>query len=496
MCGGVTGASFSFWLSSYVYSADDGDENVRDTSLMAIRTIGALLFVALFALFLAQPVLDSGDDRPARLPTVEVSATPDGQAVKVLPSETKTARRLVNGYPRACLRQVQPPSGAGLVAAFDARGVTIVSTNGDVQATIEDVAPTVRPPIAWSPSGRVLAVGPQGLFWTPEGARVPIGDVQHGMVVGARGRWGWSPIADCGAHIDANGELLITAVDPGTSTKGGLAVGAGIALVRPAVESFSFSPDGRSLGLVIVDGRRREIWVADLERNNMAAVTRFPSSTCCVTLGGWTPDGAELLFWAASGASVSADGWLLQSVDPKNRRISSFTAVRVRPEFLERCAGALLGIVGGDRFDVGPMRLAELQAGAAPRYLTPASESHFRFSCTANGALIATPRGELRDGSDPVGSTSRTEVTILRADGSEVITLTPAGMSDAAPEWGPPGTGLIFVRLSDGAATVLFAAEGRTPTALGVSVSIPRPDSAWHQVLDWSVTPPDGLPAG
>ena len=463
---------------------------------MAIRTIGALLFFALFGLFLAQPVLDSGADRPARLPRLEVSATPDGQAVKVLPRETKTITRLVHDYPRACLRQVQPPSGAGLVAAFDERRVTIVTTTGDVQATIEDVAPTVRPPIAWSPSGRALAVGPQGLFWTPEGERVPIGDVQHGMVLGIRGRWGWSPIADCGVHINQKGELLITAVDSSTATKGGLAVGPGIPLVRPTVESFAFAPEGRSLGLVIVEGKRREIWVADLTRNTMTAVTRFPSSTCCVTLGGWTPDGAELLFWAASGASVSADGWLLQSVDPQTRRISSFTAMRVRPEFLERCAEDLLGIVGGDRFDVGPMRLGELQAGSGASYLTPRTESHFNFSCTSNGALIATARGEVRDGSEATRSTSRTEVTILRADGSEVITLTPAGMSDGAPEWGPPGTGLIFVRLSDGDATVLFAAEGRTPTALGVSVAIPRPDFVWHQVLDWSATLPDGLPAG
>lgn len=460
---------------------------------MALRAIGALLFTALLALFLAQPVLDSAEDGPGRRPR-RVSVTPSAAPNKAH-AKPRTARRLVHDYPRACLRQVPPPSGAGLIAAYNERRVTIVTTTGDVQATIEDVAPTVRPPIAWSPSGRVLAVGPQGLFWTPDGARVPAGDVQHGMVVGLRGGWGWSPIADCGVHIAANGELLITAVDPGTTTKGRLAVGAGITLVRPAVESFAFAPDGRSLGLVIVDGKRRTIWVADLERNTMKAITRFPSSTCCVTLGGWSPDGAELLFWAASGASVSADGWLLQSVDPETRRISSFTAVRVRPEFLERCAGDLLGIVGGDRFDVGPMRLGKLQAGAGPSYLTPRTESHFSFSCTANGALIATARGEVRDGSDPVGSTSRTEVTILRTDGSEAITLTPAGTSDGAPEWGPPGTGLIFVRLSDGDATILFAAEGRTPTALGVSVSIPRPDSALHQVLDWSATPPDGLPA-
>ena len=461
--------------------------------MMAVRGLAALVFVAVFGYFLAGPVLRS-DDEPARRPR-GVSVTPSAAPSKA-PAKPRADRRLVHAYPRACLRQVAQPSGDGLIAAYNKRRVTIVTTTGDVQATIEDVAPTVRPPIAWSPSGRVLAVGPQGLFWTPEGASVPLGDVQHGLVVGARGRWGWSPIADCGVHIDENGELLIAAVDPNTSTKGRLAVGAGLPLVRPTVESFAFAPNGRSLGLVIVEGKRREIWVADLERNTMKAITRFPSSTCCVTLGGWTPDGAELLFWAASGASVSADGWLLQSVDPETRRVSSFAAVRVRPEFLERCAGDLLGIVGGDRFDVGPMRLGELQVGAGPSYLTPRTESHFSFSCTANGALMATARGAVRDGSDPVGSTSQTEVTILRPDGSEVITLTPEGMNDAAPEWGPPGTGLIFVRISGDDATVLFAAEGRTPTALGMSVSVPRPDIAWQQVLDWSATPPDGLPAG
>ena len=457
--------------------------------------MGALLFTALLALFLAQPVLDSDDDRPGPRRPRRDSVTPSAAPKEAL-AKPRTARRLVHAYPRACLRQVAPLSGDGLIAAYNERRVTIVTTTGDVQATIRDVAPTVRPPIAWSPSRRVLAVGPQGLFWTTEGARVPIGDIQHGMVLGIRGRWGWSPIADCGIHIAQNGELLITAVDSSTATTGGLAVGPGIPLVGPTVESFAFAPDGRSLGLVIVEGKRRAIWVADLERNKMTEVTRFPSSTCCVTLGGWSPDGAELLFWAASGASVSADGWLLQSVDPETRRISSFTALRVRSEFVERCAGDLLGIVGGDRFDVGPMRLGELQAGEGPSYLTPRTESHFGFSCTENGALIATARGDVRDGSDPVGSPSQTEVTILRADGSEVITLTPEGMTDAAPEWGPPGTGLIFVRLSGGDATVLFAAEGRTPTALDLSVSIPRPDSAWDQVLDWSATPPDGLPAG
>ena len=459
---------------------------------MALRAIGALLFTALLALFLAQPVLDSDNDgpraRPGRQPKVDASVPPAGQVAR--PPERKTTRRLVTKYPKQCLRRAEPVDADGLVAAYQDRIVSVVAIGGTRIGTVRDVAPSVRPPIQWSPSGQYLATGPQGLFWEPDGTRVLFanGEFSHGAVSTVpRGTWGWSPVADCTVSIESGG-LFAASVDP-------LVTYTGAELVRQGVESFAFAPDGRALGIVIAESKRRSIWVADLIANKMTEVTRFPSPTCCVTLGGWTPDGAELLFWAASGASVSADGWLLQSVDPETRRVSSFTALRVRPEFLEHCAGDLLGIVGGDRFDVGPMRLAQLRAGSAPRYLTSANESHFGFSCTPNGALIATARGEVRDGSDQVGSASPTEVTILRRDGSEVITLTPAGANDAAPEWGPPGTGLIFVRLSDGDATVLFAAEGRTPTALGVSVSVPRSDYEWQQVLDWSATPPDGLPA-
>jgi hypothetical protein len=237
-------------------------------------------------------------------------------------------------------------------------------------------------------------------------------------------------------------------------------------------------------------------WIADLRLSRMEEMARFPSATCCITLGGWSPDGDELLFWAASGVSVSADGWPLSSIDPESGRMTTLATLRVRPGFLEPCGEDLMGIVGGDRFDVGPMQLAELRPSAKPRVITPKTESHFYLSCSSNAALIATARGRVVDASAAVRSTPRTELVILRADGSEVTTLTPAGMSDVAPEWGPQGAGLIFVRLSDDDVSVWFAPEGETPTPLGVSVSMPRPDFAWQRVLDWSATPPHGLPAG
>jgi hypothetical protein len=166
--------------------------------------------------------------------------------------------------------------------------------------------------------------------------------------------------------------------------------------------------------------------------------------------------------------------------------------MRIRPGFLEPCGGALFGILGGDRFDVGSMRIAELRARGEPRFLTPITESHFHLSCTPSGTLIATARGPVLDGSERAGTVPRTELEILRPDGSQVISLTPDTASDVAPEWGPSATGLVFVRLEGGEATVWFAAEGRTAASLGIPVSAPRPHFAWGKVLDWSATPPEG----
>jgi hypothetical protein len=135
----------------------------------------------------------------------------------------------------------------------------MVTIDGDTVARITDVAPVVRPPIAWSPSGRYIAAGPQGLFWDAEGEVVLFanGEFAHGMVSSRRGLWAWSPIADCGMALQ-DGALWATTMDSSET-------GVGIKLVGRGVFSFSFSRDGSRLQFVTTHTGAREMWTADLK---------------------------------------------------------------------------------------------------------------------------------------------------------------------------------------------------------------------------------------
>lgn len=245
--------------------------------MATIRGLAALVFVALFGYFLAGPVLRSDDGTgpgPRRAAPTD-SGDPDQQ--KPPRSGAALPDRLVNRYPRECLRPIARPEGSGLVAAYEDEQIGIVTPSGDAVATITDVAPVVRPPIAWSPSGRYIAAGPQGLFWDANGDVVLFanGEFAHGMVFHASGQWAWSPIADCGLAIQ-DGGLWATTIDPFKS-------GAGIELVEEGVLSFTFTPDGRRV--VFVTGRpghrgERALFTANLETGRIRSGANFGPRRC------------------------------------------------------------------------------------------------------------------------------------------------------------------------------------------------------------------------
>ena len=441
---------------------------------MAARLLGALVFVALLGLAVS-PVLFDGDDFEA--PERPVASPPPTPSNEPTPEPEPTAEpaepRLVGRYPQACLRPVSRPGPFGHVAAYRRGAITIATTGGDVQATIRAPGKIVRPPLAWSPSGTVLAAGPQGLFWRANGDEVFIGDVQHGLVQGSGGTWGWSPLSDCGVHIDQTGALHVAAANPHV-------VGAGRKLLED-VESFSYSPDGRRLGLVLEDGGARSIWVADLARNRLHLVRDFPRPICCISLGGWTPSGDGLLFWAGPGASVMADGWRLESVTIGGERERWGTTVPSGP--LERCGNTLIGLVGGDRFGEGA-RLAELIADGPERFLTDESVPSFSCSPDSRFLVVQTENG----------------LALRARDGSFIRYLTSIDTGngqwgESNPEWGPPRTGILFIRSMHLQTQLWFIPEGGRAEQPVLEL---KRWGKWNvrSLFDWSATPPDGLPAG
>lgn len=445
---------------------------------MAARLLGALVFVALLGLAVS-PVLFDDDvevpERPAASPAPTPSEEPTPEPEPTDEPSAEPQLRFTDPYPKACLRPVSRPGPFGHVAAYSGGAITIATTGGDVQATIRAPGKIVRPPLAWSPSGTVLAAGPQGLFWRANGDEVSIGDVQHGLVQGRRGTWGWSPLSDCGVHIDETGSLYVAAANPNV-------VGAGRKLLED-VESFSYSPDGRRLGLVREEGGARSLWIADLARNRLRLVRDFPRPICCISLGGWTPSGDGLLFWAGPGASVMADGWRLESVTIGGERERWGTTVPSGP--MERCGDDLIGLVDGDRFGQGA-RLAVLRSGEEELVLTLTSERIRSFSCSPDDRFFAVQ--------------SDARLALFGRDGnfSRYLTNIDTGngqWGESNPEWGPPRTGILFIRSMHLQTQLWFIAEGGRAEQPVVEL---KPTGKWNarSLFDWSATPPDGGASG
>jgi hypothetical protein len=245
--------------------------------MTSVRGLAAVVFVALFGYFLAGPVLRSDDDAGPGPRAVVPTPAPRPEATRSAPG-AESPTRLLTRYPRACLRPVARPEGTGLVAAYNVDGshgeqVVVATVEGETVATIRDPAPIVRPPIGWSASGRYLATGEQGLFWTADGEAVLIGDVQHGMVSGLRGTWAWSPIADCGLAI-VNGALHVVGVDPFVT------VGPSRELLPGGVLHFAFTPDGGSAVVAIERPAGPIFLTADLRTGRIRRGGR-PLDTVC-----------------------------------------------------------------------------------------------------------------------------------------------------------------------------------------------------------------------
>lgn len=446
------------------------------------RFIGTAIVIGLIGFAASSPFLFEPSERAvSERPAHESSSSPTPAApthsptprAEASPEPTPLDARLERRYPRACLRPVARPESRGVIAAYSRGVVRIVSTEGTVLATIRAPGGIVRPPVRWSPSGTVVAIGPQGLFWTPNGEPVYIGDVQHGLVQGPEGTWGWSPLADCGVHVTPEGALMVAAANP-------FVVGSGATLIERGVESFYFAPDGRKLAVVVADDDRRALWVIDLARNRVDVAATFPASICCVTLGGWDPSSEEVFFWAGPGVSVMADGWPLESVSARGEAEWG----RVAPTAdLRWCGPRLLATVAGDR---SSGRLAELRRDGEPALLGDGGRAMSSFSCSPDDAYI-------------IAATDDARLALLDGDGSFIsypteVETTNGVWSEGSPEWGPPRTGIVFVRSMHLQIQLWFLGEG-TGSPNVVADLLARGSSSARARFDWSATAPTGAPA-
>lgn len=439
----------------------------------SLKAALALAFVVMMGVVLVQPILNSTDlgvasarnestptpskrTRPTPTPqpeptaeaTPEASPDPSPSEQGGLVSGPFRSQPLSGRYPRACLRG-RATGNDGLIATLTGGRIRFGTTEGPTQP---QPSGGTRPGKARALSG-FNVVGDMFAYDTksgvviapPEGLQGADGDSGLGRIRSVV----WSPVSSCGVAIGRDGSLVAIPYDGETT------------LVQEDVVEAAFSPDGRKLAMVLVEGGTTSVWVADLSGIKMTEVRR-ERSRAPLSLKGWSPGGNTLYLTLAprSGLSFVTTGG---STPPMSGGIGASPVKE-----LEQCSDRLLGIVNGGVVEV---------TKRGPDPLTGAGAGYASIACSPDGGFIAA----IRNG----------RLELLDAEGNLVRSLvTDSGYRDVYVDWGPRGAGLLVGRVPFGskAGEIWYLPEGGAARSTGLGFT---PGKA---AIDWSASSPSGLP--
>jgi hypothetical protein len=454
-----------------------GPTGGRDRSTW-LKAVAALLFVTGLGVALAIPVIRSSEGAPAsderrrpkpRRMTTTAPATPaplpspsPSPAPATSPSPSVAANRFVTPYPDHCLDAVTPPSGTGLAAAYDGAQVSIAPASGG-----ETTSFRADPPVAWAPTGDVLATG-GGKLWTADGDR------DGNLFASERGQWAWSPIANCA--IQASPEGVFASSIHGKDK-----------LLTPiGAIDLAISPDGTRLALVHEDDSGAvSLLFADLRKGTLREGLP-PTDEASIALHGWAPDGVTLLY----SLEGEADGAKTLLGVARGEGPEAYSGDEVVPAAgaISGCGSELLGVVGPGRLGRAGNRLALLNAGESPDYLTGEGSVYRSPSCSPDGAFAVAVRNELGE-----GRAERRLFVLNVNDGSE-NEITTGDYRDEHAEWADAVTAVLFVRKPRGAPSEVWLFEGSSGQPTGLTLAYYGP-TGWGAALDWTATAPTGMPS-
>ena len=431
----------------------------------------------------------------ATLEAVETSAK-DGALICIvqirvtLPASPAVAVKLRSQYPHSCLRAVRRPGGAGRVATLNTGTLTIASP-ADGTPIVVPYKPTAMGSyqagvslVGWSPDGRYVSTR-LGNVWTSVGASA--GKL---FATPAIGTWTWSPASDCALAVTATetsrAPATISVGTPGRSPR---------PYLSGHIAAYAFAPNGKTLYMAVGQAPHAARFVTlDLTSGRLRDIGPAPGNACCVSFGGFAPGGTILLFWAAEGASVGADGVPLHGIDTVhgNRLVTYGTATAPASMIAGRgsiaaCGGNLLAVVGVGRIQrtVSDKRLAMVFIGRPPQYLTPKTLAYLSPACSPDGFAVAAV--QYPNGGRVTGPATLTIVTVK--NGNTYQPAPSATLVDSSPRWGE--TGVLYGRTPPGGSTVQlwYAPAGTEAHDTGLR--------AWDTGMtalawDWSATPPAG----
>ena len=426
-----------------------------------VQAVVALVFVAVLGAVLIQPVLDAVD-APLPRPTPTESAERDPAASRPDegpatqspgPSPNAEASGEISGplrtqplfdrFPRRCVKPAAPRTDR---LVFVADGLAQTATNFQADSAQGQVGAAGLVGLDVTATTYASYVKPRDVLFAPwEGTAGADGARTKPRIAAAA----WSPMSSCALALTSKGSLQVV---PSRSI-----------LVRGGVRHFAFSPDGKRFAVVVQEGVTTSIWLARLSGERLREVYRVQNGST-LRIEGWAPDGDMI--------------YLTESPDERLRFVivvGSAQTGRVRGASnvqLEQCAGRLLGLLDGAVIEIPSWRgfLYVTQRSGDPAYTS--------ISCSPDGRFIAA----VRDAS----------LVLLDRDGNLLRELTTDdGYRDIDPDWGQSGSGLLFGRVPDagGSAQVWHIAEGGVPRNTGLVY-----DGRGAAAIDWSASPPTGLP--
>lgn len=425
-----------------------------------VQAVVALVFVTVLGAVLIQPILDAVDapvpaaepgesarpepsgSRPEEAPATQTpEASPDAETAGEITGPLRT-QPLFDHYPRRCLKPATPRTDR---LVFVADGLAHTATGFQLDPGQGQIGASSLVGLDSSATTYATYVKPRDVLFAPWEGIAGADGARPGPRIRTAA---WSPISSCALTLTSKGSLRV--------------VPNGRVLVPGGVRHFAFSPDGTQVALVVQEGVTTSVWLSRLSGERMREIYRVENAPR-VRIEGWAPDGKMVYLTRSPGDTLR---FVIVAGSPQKGRVRGASNMR-----LEQCSGRLLGLLGG--------AVIEIPSWKGFLYLTDrsADPAYTSISCSPDDSFIAAIRDDT--------------LVLLDSDGNVLRDLTDdGGYRDIDPDWGDSGSGLLFGRIPEGGgpAQVWHIPEGGVPRNTGL-VYRPGPRS-----IDWSGTPPTGLP--
>jgi Tol biopolymer transport system component len=260
---------------------------------------------------------------------------------------------------------------------------------------------------------------------------------------------------------DGNLDVLVVSPDRGTQTP---------VAASPSNEMYpAVSPDGTQVAYMVEGQDTSDIYVTQIATN---ATRRLTQDAGRNSQPAWSPDGTRLVFASDRGGTV--DLYTMNADGSRQRRLLDAPTLGEGGPTWSPDGGTIVFSASTANPD-GTGRPAALYSvpadGGQPARLTDETGAD-RPEWSPDGTLVAFDAPS----DDPNGS-----IFVMRADGSDVTRITPAGWGGAIdPTWSRDGTEIAFARYGGGSGAGIWIepSGGGTPTPVEGTEGADMP--SWH----------------